>query len=45
LLEPKAQRVHLTSGTLKTEQEVGAWLADTERDLIAKLKSGPVVIS
>jgi hypothetical protein len=45
LLEPKTQRVHLTSGTLKTEQEVKAWLADTEKDLIAKLKSGPVVIS
>ena len=32
LLEPKTQRVHLTSGTLKTEQEVKAWLAgDGER--------------
>ncbi|HXG47417.1 MAG TPA: BREX system P-loop protein BrxC [Methylomirabilota bacterium] len=45
LLEPKTQRVHLTSGTLKTEQEVKAWLADTEKDLLAKLKTGPVVIS
>jgi hypothetical protein len=45
LLEPKTQRVHLTSGTLKTEQEVKAWLAGTEKDLLAKLKSGPVVIS
>ena len=45
LLEPKTQRVHLTSGTLKAEQEVKAWLAGTEKDLLAKLKNGPVVIS
>jgi hypothetical protein len=45
LLEPKAQRVHLTSGTLKTEQEAKVWLANTEKDLLAKLKDGPVVIS
>ena len=35
----------LTSGTLKTEQEVKAWLAGAEKDLLAKLKDGPVVIS
>ncbi len=45
LLEPKTQRVHLTSGTLKTEQDVKTWLAATEKDLLAKLKNGPVVIS
>lgn len=45
LLEPKTQRVHLSSGTLKTEQEVKAWLASTERELLGKLKEGPVVIS
>jgi hypothetical protein len=45
LLEPKTQRVHLFSGTLKTEQEVKAWLADTERELLDKLRHGPVVIS
>ena len=45
LLEPKTQRVHLTSVTLKTEQEVKVWLADTEKDLLAKLKDGPIVIS
>ena len=41
LLEPKTQRVHLSSGTLKTEQEVKAWLAGTEKDLLAKLKKRP----
>jgi len=45
ILEPKIQRVHLTSGTLKTEAEVKAWLTDTEKSLLAKLKVGPVVIS
>jgi hypothetical protein len=45
LLEPKTQRVHLSSGTLKTEQDVKVWLAGTEKDLLAKLKNGPVVIS
>ncbi len=44
LLEPKTQRVNLNSGTLKTEAEVKAWLAGTEKDLLAKLKDGPVVI-
>jgi len=45
LIEPKAQRVHLTSGTLKNEEEIKTWLADTEKSLLAKLKNGPVVIS
>ena len=45
LLEPRTQRVHLTSATLKTEQEVRDWLASMEKDLLAKLKTGPVVIS
>lgn len=45
LLEPKTQRVHLTSGTLKTEKDIKEWLADTEKGLLTKLKDGPVVIS
>ncbi len=45
LLEPKTQSVHLSSGTLKTEQEVKAWLAGAEKNLLAKIKKGPVVIS
>jgi len=45
LLEPKTQHVHLASGTLKTEQDVKDWLAGTEKDLLAKLKDGPIVIS
>ena len=44
LLEPKTQSVKLKSGTLKTAEEVKAWLAETEADLLAKLKKGPIVI-
>ncbi|MFH0901303.1 MAG: BREX system P-loop protein BrxC, partial [Pseudomonadota bacterium] len=45
LLEPKTQRVHLSSSTLKTEEEVKTWLAGTEKDLLARLKDGPIVVS
>lgn len=45
LLEPKAQSVHLTSRTLKTEQEVKEWLANIEKELLTKIKEGPLVIS
>jgi len=45
LLEPKTQRVHLTSGTLKTEQDVKDWLTEQERILIKKVKTNPIVIS
>jgi hypothetical protein len=44
LLEPKIQHVHLTSRTLKTDQEVKAWVTGAEKDLLVKLKTGPVVI-
>lgn len=45
LLEPKTQHVHLSSGTLKTEQEIKTWLAATEKDLLTRLNDGPVAIS
>ncbi|MFW6106764.1 MAG: BREX system P-loop protein BrxC, partial [bacterium] len=45
LLEPKTQHVHLTSGTLNTEQDVKDWLAGAEKHLLAKLNDGPVLIS
>lgn len=45
LLEPKTQRVRLSSATLKTELDVKTWLVATEKDLVAKLKDGPIVIS
>jgi hypothetical protein len=45
LLEPKTQRVNLTSGTLKSQEDVKIWVAVTEKELIKKLKNGPIVIS
>ncbi|HEX9284783.1 MAG TPA: hypothetical protein VF879_03850, partial [Nitrospirales bacterium] len=45
LLEPKTQQVHLTSATLKTAEEVKAWLAKTEEHLLEKLAAGPVMIT
>lgn len=45
LLEPTTQHVHLASGTLKTPEELETWLAGTEKHLLEKLKTGPVVIS
>jgi hypothetical protein len=44
LLEPKAQSVRFKSGTLKTADEVKAWLAGTEAELLEKIKKGPVVV-
>ena len=44
LLEPKTQRVSLTSGTLKTPEDVTAWLGETETELLDKIKKGPVVV-
>ena len=45
LLEPKTQSVKLRSGTLKTPEDVRAWVAETETELLGKLKQGPVVIN
>jgi hypothetical protein len=45
LLAPKTQHVRLTSGTLRTKNEVSEWLAETERKLLEKLNDGPIVIA
>lgn len=45
LLEPKLQRVHLSSDTLKTADDVKDWLAKQEKILTKKLKDGPVIVS
>jgi hypothetical protein len=45
LLEPETQTVRLTSGTLKTENEVKNWIEMTEHELLERLKDGPIVIS
>jgi len=44
LLEPKTVRVHLSSATLKTEDDVKQWITEQEQVLLQKVKIGPVVI-
>jgi hypothetical protein len=43
--EPKTQSIKLKSGTLKTAADVKTWLELTEKDLLEKVKKGPIVIS
>ncbi|MEA3415242.1 MAG: BREX system P-loop protein BrxC [Thermodesulfobacteriota bacterium] len=45
LLEPETQTVKLTSGTLKTEDDVRNWIEDVEKNLLDKIQDGPIVIS
>src|SRR5680860_620849 len=45
LVEPKTQHVKVTSATLRSPQEVEAWLARTKQKLLDKLADGPVAIS
>ena len=45
LLEPEIQTVKLTSGTLKTEDDVKSWMVNVEKELLGKIKKGPIVIT
>jgi hypothetical protein len=45
LLEPKTQTVRLTSGTLKTKEDVTSWIERIEQELLERLEDGPIVIS
>jgi len=45
LLEPKTQRVSLSSSTLKSPDDVTAWLETTKAELLEKIKKGPVIIN
>lgn len=42
LLEPAVQLVKITSRTLKQQQDVQAWIKETEHQLLEALKQGPV---
>lgn len=44
LLEPKAVRVTLPSGTIKNEAELDAWLDDAREQIAEKLEDGPVIL-
>ena len=43
-VEPKIQHINLSSGPLKTEADIEAWLAETRGKLLAKIATGPIVI-
>ena len=45
LIEPKTHHVKLNSATLRTAEEVKAWAAKTEQELLDQLKQGPIVVS
>lgn len=44
-LEPKAQTISLRSDTLRTAEDVRAWIVATETDLLGRLELGPIVIA
>ncbi len=44
LLEPKVQQVKLPHRTLKSEEEIKAWLAEVETLMISDIKNGPLVV-
>ena len=45
LVEPKTHQVKLGSATLYTPEEVKAWAAKTEQELLEQLKQGPIMLS
>lgn len=45
LLEPTTQYLKLDSQTLRTPEDVEAWLNDARQKLLAKLKAGPIMIA
>ena len=45
LTEPKAQLVFLPKKTLKTDEDVDAWLDEVNKSLKKQIKNGPVVIA
>lgn len=44
LLEPKAQSLKLTKATFHTESDADAWWDENRKQIIKKLKDGPVII-
>jgi len=44
LLEPKAQEVTLPGATIKNKDDLRAWLARVEEEILKKLEHGPVIV-
>lgn len=45
LIEPKTHHVKLAGATLRTPEEVKAWIEKTEKELLEQVKHGPVVVN
>ncbi|MCF6289521.1 MAG: BREX system P-loop protein BrxC [Desulfobacterales bacterium] len=45
LFEPKTQHISLFSDTLKTREDIEAWIEDTRSELLARIEDGPIVIT
>lgn len=45
LFEPKIQHIPLSSGTLKTREDVEAWIEEIRSELIIRIEEGPIVIT
>ena len=45
LIEPKMHHVKLGGATLRTPEEIKAWVERTEQELLDQLKQGPIVVS
>jgi hypothetical protein len=44
VFEPQAQTIQVPFRTIKTKEELEAWLAEVKAELISALENGPVVI-
>ncbi len=44
LVEPKIRHLKLESATLRTSEEVRAWIEKTERELLEQIRQGPIAI-
>lgn len=44
LLEPKVQQIKLPHRTLKSEEDIKAWLTEVEAQMMNDIKNGPLVI-
>ncbi len=44
LLEPKAQKIHLPSCTLRSTSDLDQWITDIRSEIEPKLQEGPVIV-
>ena len=45
LVEPRTHHVKLGSATLRTPEDIKAWVMKTEQELLEQLEQGPIVVS